>query len=319
MSEVDIFRRAIVKRRAFHNGSVAALVLVRYGELALKSPPVRREFERTLSHNVLEQFSSEGVPCRLRNDHGHLYVEAEAATPAIRILRRIFGVTSVSEVLEVETDRAIITRTALELIGPQLHAGSRFAVRARRTGQHPFTSQQLAAETGGDILEHFKDLALKVDLETPEVELFVEVRDRRTYLYLGRSSGPGGLPMGVAGRVAALVDGPRGALGAYLLMKRGCRCAIVVLPTGERLVDEVLRRFDPKLRVVVAANMTEADAALSALVDSLPADGVALPLGVDDYVDARRRWGDRVVFSPTVGLTDEEVTERWLAAAQLAG
>ena len=57
---------------------------------------------------------------------------------------------------------------------------------------------------------------------------------------------PGGLPLGVAGRVVALVDGTRGALGAWLMMKRGCRCAFISTEGGRAHVEEVLRRFDPK-------------------------------------------------------------------------
>jgi tRNA uracil 4-sulfurtransferase len=298
---------------------VAALLLVRYGELALKSPPVRREFERTLSHNVLEQFLAAGETCRLRSDHGHLYVEADDAARATRLLRRVFGVTSVSSVVEVPTDRDAIRAASFELAGPLLSEGKRFAVRARRTGQHPFTSQELAASVGSDLLDRFADRHLRVDLDRPEVELFVEVRDARTYLYVDREEGPGGLPLGVAGRVAALVDGPRGALGAYLLMKRGCRCAVVPTPGGAALVEGVLRRFDPKARVAeTVVDPSMVDGSLSRLADETHADGVVLPISVEEYAHAKERWGERVVFSPTVGLTDEEVAGRWLAVERLA-
>jgi thiamine biosynthesis protein ThiI len=298
---------------------VPALLLVRYGELALKSPPVRREFERTLRHNVLEHFAVAGVACRMRADHGHLYVEADDGPTAIRILRRVFGITSVSEVVEVPTDRDQIRDGLLALAAPRLASGTSFAVRARRTGQHAFTSQQLAADLGGDILERFAGLDLHVDLEHPTTEFHVEVRDQRTYLYTDRAAGPGGLPLGVAGRVVALVDGPRGALGAYLLMKRGCRCAILPTAAGAPFVEEVLRRFDPHATVAApAVTAKEVDDALGALADEGRADGIVLPLRVEDYPDARQRWGERVLFSPTVGLSDEEVMGRWHAAAQLA-
>lgn len=297
-----------------------ALLLVRYGELALKSAPVRREFERALQRNILEHFAAGGLACRLRSDHGHLYVEADDAEPALRVLTRVFGVTSVSRVVEVPTDRAAISAALLELAAPVLREGSTVAVRARRTGQHPFTSQELAAALGSDLLDRYAALHLKVDLGHPQVELFVEVRDRRTYLYLDRLSGPGGLPLGVAGQVAALVDGPRGALGAYLLMKRGCRCAVLPTPAGRPLAEQVLRRFDPRARISEeTADPETADSTLGRLAEATHADGVVLPLAVEDYPMARARWGDRVVFSPTIGLTDEEVAGRWHAVEQLAG
>jgi thiamine biosynthesis protein ThiI len=298
---------------------VAALILVRYGELGLKSAPVRREFERTLRQNILEQFATSGEACRLRSDRGHLYVEAEDGARALRILRRVFGVTSISEVIEVPTEEAAIRTAALALIDPLLTEGSRFAVRARRTGQHAFTSQELAARLGGDILERFSDRHPTVDLTHPTVEIAVEVRDARTYLSTRRERGPGGLPLGVAGRVVALVDGRRGALGAYLLMKRGCRCALVPTAEGAPLVESVLRRFDPRLRVEpVVGAAADPTTALAELAGATNADGVVLPLDVDAYPAAKAQWGDRVVFSPTVGLADTEVDRRWDDAVQLA-
>jgi tRNA uracil 4-sulfurtransferase len=296
-----------------------AVLLVRYGELALKSPPVRREFESSLRRNILDQFVRAGITGRLRSDRGHLYVEADAPEAALRVLCRVFGVTSVSEVHEVPTERAAIRDRLLELADPRLVPGARFAVRARRTGQHPFTSQELARDLGGDVLERFAERHLSVDLDHPEVELFVEVRGPRTYLYFDRASGPGGLPLGVAGRLVALVDGPRGALGAFLMMKRGCRVAMIAVPSGEALARDTLARFDPAARVTSASDdPAEYTSALAALAESWHADGVVIPIPVEQYPAERERWGDRVLFSPTVGLSDAEVNERWNRVTALA-
>jgi tRNA uracil 4-sulfurtransferase len=298
---------------------MAELFLVRYGELALKSPPVRREFERSLRRNIVAQFLREGTPVRLRSDAGHLYAEVDDPAIAERLLRRVFGVTSVSRVYEVPTDRATVRDRLLELADPRLRPGATFAVRARRTGSHPFTSQELARDLGGDVLERFADRNLKVNLGTPDVELFVEVRGPRTYLYFDRSAGPGGLPLGVAGRLVALVDGPRGALGAYLMMKRGCRVSLVTVPTAEPLARDVLARFDPAPSITTVGHDSEAASnALAGVAESFHADGVVLPIGVDDYTAARASWGDRVLFSPTVGLSDEEVKVRWTNVTNLS-
>jgi thiamine biosynthesis protein ThiI len=293
--------------------------MVRYGELALKSPPVRREFERTLRRNLLDHFVANGLSCRVRSDRGHLYLDVDDARAAARVARRVFGVTSVSPATDVPTDKTAIAETLLVMAEPLLPHGQRFAVRARRTGQHPFTSQELAAELGGVIFDRWPDRDLHVDLDDPQTELHVEVRGPRTYLYTERFNGPGGLPLGVAGRVVALVDGPRGALGAYLMMKRGCACAFLVPSDGAPEWGETLARLDPhaKMRVQVEGGPNQ-DEVLIEMVDSSRADGIVLPLAVDGFTDARARWGDRVLFSPTVGLTDGEVTQRWNAVRELA-
>jgi thiamine biosynthesis protein ThiI len=296
-----------------------ALLLVRYGELALKSPPVRREFETALRRNLVGQFLNAGLALRLRSDRGHIYAEADDGPSAVRLARRVFGVTSVSVVDEVPTDRPTITRRLLELADARLPPRARFAVRARRTGSHPFTSQELARDLGSDILTRWPERSLQVDLTHPEVELFVEVRGPRTYLYFDRQSGPGGVPLGVAGRLVAVVDGPRGALGAYLMMKRGCRVALVTPPSGESLVRDVLLRFDPEARVEASSSDPgEYLPRVHAVVEATHADGVVLPIAVDDYPAARDTWQTTLVFSPTVGLSDEEVTGRWSGVVELA-
>jgi tRNA uracil 4-sulfurtransferase len=297
---------------------MAGMVLVRYGELALKSPPVRREFETALRRNILDQFVRAGLPARLRSDRGHLYVEADDPEGAARLLRRVFGVTSASVVHEVPTERAAIRDRLLELAEPRLLPGSSFAVRARRTGSHPFTSQELARDLGSDLLDRFPDRGLSVDLERPAVELFVEVRGPRTYLYFDRVDGPGGLPLGVAGHLAGLVDGPRGALGAFMMMKRGCRVALAVPDGGESLVREVLSRFDPAAPVDrVPSDPTGWSGPLAALADRSRADGIVLPWTVDQLTAGKAAWGDRVLFSPTIGLTDAEVDAEWRRIASL--
>jgi tRNA uracil 4-sulfurtransferase len=295
-----------------------SMLLVRYGELALKSPPVRREFERTLQRNILGQFLAAGKTCRLRADHGHLYVESDDETEAVRLVRRVFGVTSVSPVEEIPTDLEVIRSRVVRWADPLLANGGSFAIRARRTGSHSFTSQELARDLGAQLMTQWPDRRLSVDLETPTVELCVEVRGPRTYLYSRRFRGPGGFPLGVAGRVVALVDGPRGAVGAFLMMKRGCRVSFVTAGTGKSLVGETLSHFDPNARVILAA-ADDAPVAVRTLADETRAEGVVLPLQVEQFPAARQAWGETVLFSPTIAFTDAEVDSRWREIAELAG
>ena len=291
-------------------------LLVRYGELALKSPPVRREFERTLQRNILGQFLAANRTCRLRTDHGHLYVDSDDKTEAARLVRRVFGVTSVSSVEEIPTDLEGIRSRVILWADPLLRPHSSFAIRARRTGSHAFTSQDLARDLGGRLLAQWPERELSVDLEAPAVELFVEVRGSRTYLYSSRVRGPGGFPLGVAGRVVALVDGVRGAVGAFLMMKRGCRVGFVSSGVGEQLVGGTLSRFDPQARVLPSAP-DDWPRAVRMLAGQTHAEGVVLPLLVEQFPAAREAWGETVLFSPTIAFTDEEVEAQWRKIAEL--
>jgi hypothetical protein len=115
------------------------------------------------------------------------------------------------------------------------------------------------------------------------------------------------------------VDGPRGALGAYLMMKRGCRVGLVSLPSGEELARRVLARFDPAAHVEsAAADRATWAPAVARLAEESRADGVVLPIEIGEFPEARGLWGERVLFSPTVGLTDGEVDAWWKSVASLA-
>jgi tRNA uracil 4-sulfurtransferase len=78
--------------------------------------------------------------------------------------------------------------------------------------------------------------SFKVDLETPDIEVFVEVRDDKSYLYAETLQGPGGLPVGSQGRVLVLLKDLHSLIAAWLMMKRGCTIHPVHFegPTGRR-------------------------------------------------------------------------------------
>ncbi len=298
---------------------MAETLLVRYGELALKSPPVRRQFEDRLKHNLLSALGRAGMSALLRADRGHLYLEVADARAALPHVARVFGVVSVSPVVVLPADVESVAREVVERIVPGIPEGTRFAVRARRTGTHPFTSQQLAARVGEAVLEASPSRSLRVDLSHPQFEIELEVRANRTYLSTERFAGPGGLPLGVAGRVGAYVDGVRGALGAYLLMKRGCRASLVASAEGSPLVEATLRRFDPDLAPEGPLPPEDAWARLKERAVEEDLEGVALALSPAEMTSARAYFGELVLFSPTVGLSEKEVEERWSAVRALAG
>jgi len=208
------------------------LILVRYGELALKSRPVRLRFERALLRNIEEMFLREGLECLTSREWGRVLLRTGETARALGLLARVFGVTSFSPASECPSDAESVSALAVELASRELRAGRSFAVRARRSGSHPYTSQQLAARVGRAVLDACAGMEVRVDLEAPDVELFIEVRGERAYLFFERLPGPGGLPLGTQGRVAALLEDERSAAAAWLMMKRGCR--VVAAGRAER-------------------------------------------------------------------------------------
>ena len=226
-------------------------VLVRYGELALKSRRVRAKFTAQLREFILESFRVADLDCVVEHDGGHLYVYSSDLDAAAQRLRRVFGVVSISPAVRVEArDVEALVGHVVAYSRQVLEPGASFAIRARRAGTHPFTSMDLAKAAGAAVLEAFEK-GVSVDLTDPDVELEVEVRGPVAYLYHRRRSAVGGLPPGSQGRVLCPVRTTGDVLAAWLLMRRGC-AAVVIVPEGDegaRDLAGTLLGWDPRIEV----------------------------------------------------------------------
>ncbi|MBW3535311.1 MAG: tRNA 4-thiouridine(8) synthase ThiI, partial [Gemmatimonadetes bacterium] len=132
-------------------------------------------------------------------------------------LARVFGVSSVSRVdARIPAELDLIVETGRELYHEAVH-GRTYAVDARRSGRHVFSSQDVRVQLGAAL-----NPGATVDLDHPEVTVSVEVRDDEAFLFSGREEGVGGLPLGVEGTAVCLVSGGfDSAVAAWLLLRRG--------------------------------------------------------------------------------------------------
>lgn len=216
------------------------LILVRLAaELTIKSRRTRASFLRRLETNVRDALQDAGIAPSVDATWGRIFVHAPASA-AVPALSRVFGVSSLS-VVEVTVPAVLdaIVRAGAERFADAVR-GRWFAVRARRTGTHPFNSHDIEVQLGAALLPY----AAGVRLGDPEVTVFVEVRDDVAYLFSGRVPGEGGLPLGVEGRAVALLSGGfDSAVAAWLMMKRGLELDYVFCNLGgdayERAVVQV--------------------------------------------------------------------------------
>ncbi len=287
-------------------------VLVRYGELALKSRKVRARFTSRLREFIIDGFAEADLDCVVEDDGGHLYVYSSDLPAATRRLARVFGVVSVSPVARVEFDEledltAVVAGYSRHVVSP----GDSFAIRARRTGEHPFSSMDLAREAGSAVWKEF-DGQLTVDLDRPEVELEVEVRAKVAYVYHERVPGVGGLPLGSQGRVLCPLRERSDAVAAWMLMRRGCAPNALLMEGDEEglALLGTLRGWDPNVQQrTLPANEWDWPALYREMGRSRAmavVSGTRGP-GVPKLPPDRDR--EPVVFFPLVGLDDERYSE----------
>ena len=115
------------------------LILIRYGELALKSDKVRSRFERKLVKNI-----SASIDGEITRTRGRIFIEPKNFDYALEKLDKIFGIVSYSPVKKTETDKEKIKETLTEYTKHLIDEGilnenKTFGIRCRRVGNHDFT------------------------------------------------------------------------------------------------------------------------------------------------------------------------------------
>jgi len=142
---------------------------------------------------------------------------------------------------------------------------------------------------------------VRVNLTHPDVEIHVEVRHNRAFVFQEIWPGPGGLPLGSQGRALAVVRDEAGMVAAWMGMKRGCRIAVAVLD-GEGLA-EPLRKWDVRLKVLGLP----ADGNLGEIVRIARAEAVFLGTRWETFDPKNRTLLDVPIFEPVIGLGEEEI------------
>lgn len=209
------------------------MIIVRYGEIGLKSRATRAAFERRLMRNIKAAIGDG----RVRRGYGRIYVDSSSREDAEKIAR-VFGVVSTSVAVKLKADLGEILEKGVAYAKQRIAPGDSFAVRARRVGKHDYTSVELARQLGAGIR---RATGARVDLTKPEVEIHVEVRNKDAYIYDEVIQGVGGLPLGTQGRALALISGGIDSpVAAWMIMRRGVDIAALFLDPSP-LVDERTR------------------------------------------------------------------------------
>ncbi|MEM0365696.1 MAG: tRNA uracil 4-sulfurtransferase ThiI [Acidilobaceae archaeon] len=207
------------------------VILVRYGEIAIKGVRTRRSMENLLANTLRLALEKFNVKAEITVSEGRIFIwNPSDIEGAIKASSRVFGVKSISPAYFLKfSDLEDLIDRALEFFSPRVK-GKIFRVRARRVGSHNFTSKDVEKLLGSKLLESG---ALKVDLENPEYTAYLEIRGLKAFLYDTIIDGPGGLPLGSEGTVLVLFSGGfDSTVTSWRLMKRGCRVHLLHYDLG---------------------------------------------------------------------------------------
>ncbi|SMB91346.1 thiamine biosynthesis protein ThiI [Thermanaeromonas toyohensis ToBE] len=233
-------------------------VLVRYGEISLKGKN-RGDFEKCLLNNIREALSD--LPSRkIEHTFGRIFVKVNGdAKEVIERLKRVFGIVSLSPVIETSLNIEAFREKALYLL--KNTPGQTFKVETKRSNKRfPYQSPEVNRLVGGYLLAC---TGHPVDVHNPDRVIHIEIREEAAYLYSQVIPGPGGLPVGITGRGILLISGGLDSpVAGWLGLKRGLKISglhFYSFPftserSKEKVIDlcRVLARYGGDLRLLIA-------------------------------------------------------------------
>ena len=153
-------------------------ILIRYGELSTKGKN-RKDFIKRLHTNVrhaLMMFPD----IEIERTHDRMYIHLNGSDPfAIKpYLEKVFGISSFSFALRVDSDIEAIKQAVLTLA--QTQEPKTFKVAARRSDkQFPMISDEINRAVASIVL---KNTEWKVNVRQPQVKIEIEVHTQDTYI-----------------------------------------------------------------------------------------------------------------------------------------
>ena len=207
-----------------------------FPEVTIKSPPVKKRLIQRLQANlkiILQRIDPKikvqrlwdrvDIICPVQTHD--LYEQVVAA------LEDTSGIAHVIQVLEYPLEDFQQVLEIVKDFWADRLSGKTFMVRVKRSGEHDFTSSEMERFIGAGLLHQTQ--ALKVDLESPQIKVNLEVKDNRVFLVERRINGMGGYPQASQEAVVSLISGGfDSAVASYLTMKRGAKTHFLFFNLG---------------------------------------------------------------------------------------
>ena len=217
-----------------------SIVLIHYDEIGLKGGN-RARFEQQLLRNVKE-LAGEDLKS-LRRDYGYIVGAIRPGADLASLKRRlelIPGIANFIFAVAVPLELEALKQAAVAVASEA--SFETFKIHTRRPNKlFPYDSIEVNRELGAAVLE---SVGGRVRLDNPDLTLHVEIGHQQAYISVERCRGVGGLPVGTAGKVVALLSGGIDSpVAAYLMMRRGAKVVIVHFQNETQVTAEVQNKI----------------------------------------------------------------------------
>ncbi len=182
------------------------LLLLRYGELGLKGKN-KNIFIHKLQKNI-ENALRDLPPRKVVSTWGRIMVPLQDDMESvIERLQKVFGIYSMSPVLQVEKSLTGLQQGALTILKEVLPHGGTFKVETRRADKNfPMLSPDISLQVANYLFDQIDD-RYDADLHHPQKTIHLEIRDEGAYVYGDTIAGAKGMPVGTGSKAVVLLSG----------------------------------------------------------------------------------------------------------------
>lgn len=198
--------------------------LIKYSEIGTKGKN-RFLFEDALVKQISNSLKKIDGKFTVYKENGRIYAEALTEydyDEAVEALSKVFGVVGICPMVKISDNGFEDLKEQVLLYVEEMYPDKNFTfkVNARRARKnYPMTSMEINASLGEAILQKYPGTS--VDVHDPEVLITVEIR-KNINIYSITLPGPGGMPVGTAGKLMLMLSGGIDSpVAGYMISKRG--------------------------------------------------------------------------------------------------
>lgn len=211
------------------------VIIIKYGELNTKKDNINY-FIKALRNDLSKKIDND-----VEYDHGRMIIFGQTNDKVKDALNKTFGIHEYEIGYKLETNN--IDTISLELVKLVKERDfNTFKVSTKRSDKsYEMNSMEISKHLGGVVLRNIP--GKKVDVNTPDLLINVEIRKDYSLIYFDKEKGLGGYPLGTLGKgMLMLSGGIDSPVAGYLAMKRGVRLECVYFDSPPHTSKEALNK-----------------------------------------------------------------------------
>lgn len=198
--------------------------LIKYAEIGVKGKN-KYIFEDALVKQIGIALDRVDGEFRVHKEDGRIYVDTLSEydfDEVVGALQCVFGIVGICPLVQIEDNGfEDLCQKVIQYVDEVYEDKNiTFKVNARRARKnYPLESMEINRRLGEVLLNQFEEM--KVDVHKPKLMLNIEIR-KHINIYSETLKGPGGMPIGTAGKAMLLLSGGIDSpVAGYMISKRG--------------------------------------------------------------------------------------------------